>query len=69
MSDHVPSKGEAFVKGGCGCLIVFLVLGLVATLFGGTMYIDLGGAVILFVIGGGLGLAYLAIYSKGRDLR
>lgn len=69
MSDHEPGKGEAFVKGGCGCLIAFLVLGLVATLFGGTMYIDLGGAAILFVIGGVLGLACLAVYSKGRDSR
>ena len=58
-------KGEAFVKGGCGCLIGFLLIGLFFVLIGGRMHIDIGGAVALFVIGGIIGLVVLAIYNKG----
>ena len=58
-------KGEAFVKGGCGCLIAFLLLGFCAVLIGGTLQIDVGGAILLFVIGGLVGLGVLAIYNKG----
>lgn len=59
-------KGEAFGKGGCGCLVAFLAIGLLVVLFGGNMHIDIGGAVFLFVIGGGIGLIVLAIYNKGK---
>jgi hypothetical protein len=59
-------KASAFAKGGLGCLIAFVVVGLLVVLIGGSMYIDVGGAVILFVIGGVIGLIVLAIYSKGR---
>ena len=62
MSD----KGEAFVKGGCGCIIAFIVLGLSCVLIGGSMHIDLFGAIMLFVIGGIIGLIVLAIYNKGK---
>ena len=63
----MSEQGEAFVKGGCGCLIGFVVLGLSCALVGGRFRIDLGGAVMLFVIGGVIGLIVLAIYNKGRD--
>jgi hypothetical protein len=63
MSDD---KGSAFVKGGCGCLLAFLAIGLVLVLLGGSMHIDLGGAILLFVIGGILGLVILAVYHKGQ---
>ena len=69
MSDGEMSKGEAFVKGGCGCLIVFAVIGLLCVLIGGNVHIDIGGAIMLFVIGGVLGLVYVAIHNKGRDSR
>jgi hypothetical protein len=55
------------VKGGCGCLVLFLAVGLLAVLFGGSMRIDAGGAILLFVIGGVVGLIVLAIYNKGRN--
>ncbi|MHC4399480.1 MAG: hypothetical protein ACYTG0_07360 [Planctomycetota bacterium] len=61
----MTSKGDVFVKGGLGCLGAFFVIGLVFVLVGGSMHIDIGGAVLLFVIGGVIGLIVLAIYSKG----
>ncbi len=61
MSD----KGGAFAKGGCGCLLAFLAIGFVVVLFGGNMWLDLGGAIMLFVIGGVIGLVVLAVYKKG----
>ncbi|MBN1975034.1 MAG: hypothetical protein JW787_15440 [Sedimentisphaerales bacterium] len=63
MSD----KGEAFVKGGCGCLIAFIVIGLSCVLIGGHMHIDIFGAILLFAIGGVIGLIVLAIYNKGKQ--
>ena len=51
-------KGEAFAKGGCGCLIAFAVFALIAVMLGGRARIDLGGAILLFVIGGVIGLNY-----------
>jgi hypothetical protein len=59
-------KGTAFVKGGCGCLLAFLVIGFLCVLVGGSMHIDLGGAILLFVIGGVIGLVFLAVYNKGQ---
>jgi hypothetical protein len=56
----------AFVRGGCGCVVLFLVVGFLFVIFGGTMHIDLGGAVLLFVIGGVLGLFFQAAYNRGR---
>jgi len=61
-----PSAGAAFAKGGCGCLIAFLVFGFFVAIVGGNVHIDLGGAILLFVIGGILGLIVLSIYKKGR---
>ena len=69
MGENELTKGEAFVKGGCGCMVAFLVLGLLAVLVGGHMRIDIGGAIMLFVIGGIGGLVYLWIFNKGRDSR
>ena len=63
----MADKGEAFLKGGCGCLVAFIVLGLSCALIGGRFHMDLGGAIFLFVIGGIIGLIVLAIYNKGRD--
>ena len=60
-------SGDAFVKGGCGCLLAFVVLGLSCALIGGHFHINLGGAIFLFVLGGILGLIVLAIYNKGKD--
>jgi hypothetical protein len=61
----MSKKGSAFAKGGFGCILAFLAIGLLCVLLGGRMYIDLGGAIILFVIGGIIGLIVLAIYNKG----
>jgi hypothetical protein len=60
-------QGAAFVKGGGGCLLAFLVIGLIFVLLGGSMYINLGGVILLFVIGGIIGLVILAVYSKGQS--
>jgi hypothetical protein len=60
---------EAFGKGGCGCLAAFAVIALLAVLIGGSATINLGGAVILFVIGGVIGLVVLVIYNRGHRNR
>jgi hypothetical protein len=59
-------KATAFGKGGCGCMIAFAAVGFMALLFGGRVYIDLGGAIFLFVIGGIIGLVCLWIYNNGK---
>lgn len=64
--NNEPSAGGAFVKGGFGCIIAFIVIGLFCVMIGGSMHIDIGGALLLFVIGGIIGLVVLAIYNKGR---
>lgn len=61
-----PSAGAAFAKGGCGCLLAFLAIGFLAVLLGGSMHIDIGGAILLFVIGGAIGLVVMTIYNKGQ---
>ncbi len=61
----MDKQGQAFVKGGCGCLIAFFLIGLCFVVVGGQMHIDIGGAIALFVIGGIVGLVVLAIYNKG----
>ncbi|HXX95467.1 MAG TPA: hypothetical protein VEN81_17740 [Planctomycetota bacterium] len=58
-------RSTAFVKGGCGCLLAFLGLGAIALVAGGRVHIDCGGAGILFLIGGVIGLIVLAVYNKG----
>ena len=63
------TSGKAFVKGGCGCLVAFLAIGLFFVMIGGRMHIDIGGALLLFVIGGVGGLIYLWIFNKGRNSR
>jgi hypothetical protein len=62
-------KSTAFAKGGCGCLVAFAALALVTVVLGGRARIDAGGAVLLFVIGGVIGLIALAVYNKGRHDR
>lgn len=59
-------KGGAFFKGGCGCLLAFAALALLAGVAGGHVHIDFGGAICLFIFGGLVGLVVLAIYDKGR---
>jgi len=65
MSEE-PFKGLAFLKGGCGCLAIFAFFALLALALGGHAYADLGGLILLFVIGGVIGLIVLAIYNRGR---
>ena len=63
-------KGNAFLKGGLGCLIVFAALAVVGLAVGGSVHIDIGGVILLFVIGGVIGLIVVVIYNKGkRDAR
>jgi hypothetical protein len=59
------TKSSAFLKGGLGCLGLFLVVGLIFLIAGGHVYIDLGGAICLFVVGGVLGLLIFAIWRRG----
>lgn len=47
-------------------MALFVVLALLALLFGGSVDFDLGGAAMLFVLGGIIGLVVNAIYQKGR---
>ena len=59
-------SGKAAAKGSLGCVIAFLAIGILALLFGGTVYIDAGGFVLLLVIGAVLGLIVNGIYQKGK---
>jgi len=61
-----PTKGQAFVKGGCGCLLVFVALAFIAVILGGRVHADTGGLIALFLIGGVIGLVALAFYNRGR---
>ncbi|QEG34425.1 hypothetical protein [Bythopirellula goksoeyrii] len=62
-------KASAFTKGGCGCLLAFAGFAVIALLLGGSAHIDIGGAILLFLIGGLLGLLILWIYNKGKNDR
>jgi hypothetical protein len=62
-------KSTAFVKGGCGCLLGFLGLGFLVLVLGGRVRMDLGGALLLFLIGGVSGLVFLAGYKKSLHSR
>lgn len=61
-----PTAGGAFLKGGLGCLLLFVVFAVLAVLFGGHAHADGGGIMMLFVIGGIVGLIARAIYNRGR---
>ena len=72
----IPTKTSAFVKGGCGCLLLFLAFVMLcglAALCGANVQVhgNLLGLVLfllfLFLIGGGLGLLVRWIYKKGVD--
>lgn len=58
-------RSAAFVKGGFGCLLAFFALGLLAVIAGGRVHLDCGGAGILFLIGGVIGLIMLGVFKKG----
>lgn len=62
----MTSKGSAFGMGGCGCLVLFALAAFIAVLAGGHAHADVGGLLVLFLIGGIVGLIVLAIYNKGR---
>jgi hypothetical protein len=59
-------KASAFTKGGCGCIIAFFAIGLLAVLAGGSLRIDAGGFVALFVVGGVAGLVAWAIFGNRK---
>lgn len=63
----MANNGQAFVKGGLGCLVAFILLALIAVLLGGSAHIDIGGLILLLVIGGVIGLIVNAIYQKGKN--
>ena len=67
QSDQVPTKTRAFFKGGCGCLLAFVILAVLAVGLGGTAHGDPLGIVVLFLIGGVLGLFVRWIFKKGFD--
>ncbi|MEO5916967.1 MAG: hypothetical protein ABIS50_22250 [Luteolibacter sp.] len=62
----MADQGKAFVKGGVGCFVVFVVAAVLVLICGGSAHLDLGGVVILFVIGGVIGMVANWIYQKGR---
>lgn len=59
-------RGEAWLRGGLGCIAVFVIGGILTALAGGYFYLDLGGVAILFVLGGLAGLAVNWLYENGR---
>lgn len=60
MSD----RSTTFVKGGCGCILVFFGLGLLALLVGGRVRIGPLGLTLLFAIGGAGALLIAALTRK-----
>lgn len=66
MGGDSGEKWAAFAKGGSGCLVAALALGLLCVLVGGRMHADIGGLILVFVVGGVLGLIALAVYNKGK---
>ncbi len=61
----MAGQGKAFVKGGCGCLGAFLVVGILFVLIGGSMRLDFCSAACLFAVGGVIGLIVWAIRNSG----
>lgn len=64
-TDQIPTKTSAFLKGGCGCLVTFFAFAFFAVILGGNAHFDVGGLLLLFLIGGVLGLLVRWIYAKG----
>jgi hypothetical protein len=64
----VGEGSRAFLKGGAGCVVAFIVIGIAVAALGGRAHADLGGLAMLFVIGGVIGLAALA-FRGGRKPR
>ena len=60
------SRGLAFAKGGVGCIVAFFVIGAIVLLIGGTVYFDAPGLILLFIIGGLIGLVVSWVYQRGR---
>jgi hypothetical protein len=60
-------KAKAFGLGSLGCLGAFILFAAIAVVLGGSAYIDIGGFIILVVIGGLIGLLVNFIYNKGRQ--
>lgn len=62
----MADSGKAFLKGGCGCLLLFLFVAGCTALLGGWARADVFGLVLIFLIGGVIGLVVNAIYQRGR---
>lgn len=60
----MSQRSQAFVKGGCGCLLAFAAMAAVAVVFGGRARINCGGMAMLFIIGGIMGLLGYAVFRK-----
>ena len=64
----ILNKISAFLKGGCLFLLLFLVVGFIVALAGGSAHADLIGLFLLFLTGGLIGVAVQLGYEKGyRD--
>jgi hypothetical protein len=57
--------GMAFLKGGIIAVVGFFALGITCAMAGGWFHIDLCGGLVLFAIGGLIGLAVHAIFRRG----
>jgi hypothetical protein len=66
-SKQPPTKTKAFFKGGCGCVLAFALFAFLAVLLGGHAHADIPGIIVLFLIGGFLGLFMRWIYKRGFD--
>ena len=63
---HALSAAGAFLRGGLWALAIFGVLAAISLVAGGQAYADIGGILLLFGIGGIIGIVLRAIYNKGR---
>jgi len=61
-----PGRAASFAKGGCGCLLAFLIGGLFVVVLGGRVHLDVGGALMLFLVGGVIALMVRAGYIRGQ---
>lgn len=69
MADQASGgASKTFVKGGCGCIVAFFVGGFFIILLagGGRVHADIGGLILLFVVGGLIALAVSAFRGKRK---
>lgn len=56
---------QAFIWGGLSTVVIFSVLVVISLAVGGVAHVEFGGLLLLFALGGVIGIIVRAIYNKG----